>query len=55
MKKIQFPNIHLILGILILLLGILLLMWRLELLPSMNSLWTLPVIVLGLVVRELLA
>ena len=49
MKKIQFPNIHLILGILILLFGVLLLLWRLGLFPSMNTLWPIPVIILGLV------
>ena len=49
MKKNQFPNIHLILGILILLLGVLLLLWRLGLFPTMNALWPVPIVALGLV------
>ncbi len=45
----RFPHKILILGITLLLLGGLLLIWRLERFPSMGALWPLPLILAGLV------
>jgi len=44
----RFPHKNLIVGILLLLLGGVLLLWRLGLLPSMGALWPLPLLVAGL-------
>lgn len=44
----RFPNKNLVLGILFLLIGGLLLLWRLGLLPSFGALWPVPFFVAGL-------
>jgi hypothetical protein len=47
-REAKFPNKSLIIGILLIISGSLLLLWRLRLLPSLGSLWPLPFFLLGL-------
>ena len=46
---VRFPNKNLVLGILVLIVGGVLLIWRMGSLPSFQALWPLPVLLLGLV------
>jgi hypothetical protein len=48
MKSSRFPNRVLVVGIILVILGAVLLLWRLGLLPPLGILWPLPILILGL-------
>ena len=48
-SPVRFPNKNLVLGILVLVAGGVLLIWRMGSLPSFQALWPVPILLLGLV------